>query len=217
MTKKDTKVIAILNQKGGAGKTTIATNLGFSFLQSGKSVLLVDSDPQGSVRDWNNASDGQILPVVGLDRETLAVDLKAIKGNHDIIIIDGAPRATKLASSAVKSADIVLIPVAPSPYDVWACADLVEIIKARQEITDGNPPSFFVISRARANTKLSGEVAETLKDYDLGVLKNRTIHRETYAQTASEGKTVFHDKNAQEAIKEIELIRKEIMEILDNA
>lgn len=212
-----TKVISILNQKGGVGKTTLASNLGMAFSKINKSVLLVDSDPQGSLRDWNNANDGKILPVIGLDRETLASDLEAVKKNHDIIIIDGAPQSAKLASAAVKSADIILIPVTPSPYDVWACSDLVEIIKARHEVTEGNPPSFFVISRARKNTKLSGELANALQDYGLNTLKERTSHRETYAQTASEGKTVYHDKNAQDAVKEMNLITNEILEILKNA
>lgn len=212
-----TKVISILNQKGGVGKTTLVSNLGVAISKAGKSVLLVDSDPQGSLRDWNNANNGKILSVIGLDRETLANDLQAVKENHDIIIIDGAPQSAKLASAAVKSADIIIIPVTPSPYDVWACSDLVDIIKARHELTEGSPPSFFVVSRARKNTKLSGELTKALEDYGLKVLKGKTIHRETYAQTASEGKTVHHDKNARDATNEINLISNEILEILKNA
>jgi chromosome partitioning protein len=65
-------VIAVLNQKGGSGKTTIATNLAHALQRDGYKVLLVDSDPQGSTRDWNEANGGNIIPVVGLDRETLA-------------------------------------------------------------------------------------------------------------------------------------------------
>ena len=123
-----TKIIVVLNQKGGVGKTTLTSNLGKAFEQSGLSVLLVDSDPQGSLRDWNEASGGDVLPVVGLDRETLAKDMEAIKGQYDIILIDGAPQSGKLAAAAIKAANLVLIPVTPSPYDVWACSDLVEAL-----------------------------------------------------------------------------------------
>ena len=116
-------IISVLNQKGGVGKTTLTNNIGMAFHNLGKEVLLVDSDPQGSLRDWNEANDASILPVIGLDRETLPNDLKAVQKGYDIIIIDGAPQSTKLASAGVKCADIVLIPVTPSPYDVWASSD----------------------------------------------------------------------------------------------
>ena len=66
-----TKVISVLNQKGGAGKTTIATNLAHALLLDHYKVLLVDSDPQGSLRDWNESNGGELIPVIGLDRETL--------------------------------------------------------------------------------------------------------------------------------------------------
>ena len=211
-----TKTIAVLNQKGGVGKTTLTSNLGDAFKRSGVSVLLVDSDPQGSLRDWNEASEGTVLPVVGLDRETLATDLKAVKDQYALVLIDGAPQSGRLAASAIKGSDLVLIPVTPSPYDVWACADLVEALKARQEITDGKPLARFLISRARKNTKLSGDLEEALTGYQLETLKSGTIHREIYAQTASDGLTVFHAKNAEDAITEIEAIKNEVMEILDN-
>jgi chromosome partitioning protein len=150
------RIIAVLNQKGGSGKTTIATNLAHALALGGVKVLLVDSDPQGSARDWNEANGGQVLPVVGLDRETLPTDLKAISGGYDFVVVDGAPQVARLAAAAVKVADLVLIPVQPSPYDIWAAADLVEVVKARQEITDGKPVAAFVISRSIRNTKLSG-------------------------------------------------------------
>ena len=113
------KIIAVLNQKGGAGKTTLSTNLARALQLGGDKVLLVDSDPQGSARDWNAAGNGELLPVIGLDRPTLAKDIQAIRDNQDWIIIDGAPQIAELAVAAIKCADLILIPVQPSPYDVW--------------------------------------------------------------------------------------------------
>jgi len=211
-----TITIAVLNQKGGVGKTTLTSNLGEAFKRAGQSVLLVDSDPQGSLRDWNEASEGEVLPVVGLDRETLAKDIKAIKTEYDYVLIDGAPQSGKLAAAAIKAADLVIVPVTPSPYDVWACADLVESLKTRQEIANGKPIARFLISRARKNTRLSGELSEALRDYEIDTLKSGTVHREIYPQTASDGLTVFHVKNAHDAVLEIEVLRDEIMEVLSH-
>jgi chromosome partitioning protein len=212
-----TKTIAFLNQKGGVGKTTITSNIGEALKRSGFTVLLVDSDPQGSLRDWNEASQGEVLPVVGLDRETLAKDLDAIKSQYDFVLIDGAPQSGRLAAAAIKAADLVFIPVTPSPYDVWACADLVDAIKARQEVTDGQPVARFLISRARNRTKLTGELAEALSGYDIPTFSAHTVHREIYAQSAANGLTVFHVKGDGEALREVEAIKNEMMGVLNNA
>ncbi|BAY96038.1 MULTISPECIES: ParA family partition ATPase [unclassified Tolypothrix] len=206
-------VIAILNQKGGSGKTTIATNLAHALQRDEYKVLLVDSDPQGSTRDWNEANGGSIIPVVGLDRETLAKDLQAISHGYDWIVIDGAPQIAKLSAAAVKTADLVLIPVQPSPYDIWACADLVDIIAARREVTDGKPKAVFVISRAIKNTKLSTEITNALEDYNLPVLKAVTTQRVAYPTTAAEGLTVFNDPSS-DAAKEIDLLKKEVLRFI---
>lgn len=207
------QVIAVLNQKGGSGKTTIAINLAHALKLASSKVLLVDSDPQGSARDWNEANQGQVLSVVGLDRETLPTDLAAISGGYDYVVIDGAPQIAKLAAAAIKCADLVLIPVQPSPFDIWATADLVELIKTRQIITEGKPLAAFVISRAIKHTKLSQEVNEALEGYDLPILEQGTSQRVIYPTVASTGQTVFSELG-NPAIAEIEALAQEVMELL---
>ncbi len=209
-----TKIISFLNQKGGVGKTTISTNIAVSLQMDNQKVLLVDSDPQGSLRDWNEANEGKLIPVVGLDRETLAKDIEGVKSGYDIVIIDGAPQSSKLVAAAIKVSHLVIIPVTPSPYDVWACSDLIEIIKARQEVTNGSPVCRFLISRSRKGTNLSEDIIEALSGYEIPILENRTTHREVYAKTASEGLTVYHDLKAEEAINEITSLKNEILEVL---
>ena len=203
-------IVAVLNQKGGSGKTTLAINLAHALQQDGETVLLVDADPQGSTRDWHEANGGAVLPVVGLDRETLARDLKVV-GSYDWILIDGAPQIAKLSAVAVKVADLVLIPVQPSPFDVWACADLVEMVEARQEVTGGRPPAYFVVSRAIKNTRLSQEVGAAVADYGLPVFQAGTTQRVVYPTAASQGKTVL-----ETFPDEIQAIKNELKEVWAN-
>jgi len=73
-------IVAILNQKGGSGKTTISVNLARALQKENQKILLVDSDPQGSTRDWHEAGNGNLLNVVGIDRPTLDKDIKTFKG-----------------------------------------------------------------------------------------------------------------------------------------
>ncbi|MDD2776721.1 MAG: AAA family ATPase, partial [Gallionella sp.] len=166
------QVIAVLNQKGGSGKTTIATHLARALQLGGASVLLVDSDPQGSARDWAAVQEDNTVTVVGIDRPTIDRDLKAI-GHKDFVVIDGAPQAADLAVSAIKAASFILIPVQPSPYDIWATADLVELVKQRIEVTDGKLQAAFVVSRAIKGTRIGAEITEALAGYGLPVLESR--------------------------------------------
>lgn len=206
-------VVSFLNQKGGSGKTTISTNVARALIEEGSKVLLVDSDPQGSARDWHAACDENIVPVIGLDRPTLDKDVKAISKGYDWIIIDGAPQTSSLAISAVKVSDIVIIPVQPSPYDIWATSELVELVKQRQEISEGKPLTYFIVSRMIQRTILSNDVGEALQDYELPVLKNSTIQRVIYAKSAARGLSPIDIEPDGPASEEIRKIVNEIKEV----
>jgi chromosome partitioning protein len=207
------KVISVLNQKGGSGKTTIATHLARAFQITGSSVVLVDSDPQGSARDWAAAREEQPLSVIGIDRPTIERDLKSL-AKTDFVVIDGAPQAADLAVSAIKAADFVLIPVQPSPYDIWAAADLVELVKQRIEMTDGKLRAAFVVSRAISGTKLGQDVADALAGYGLPVLESRIMQRVIYPGSAASGKTVFDQDTSGEAATDFLALKDEITQIL---
>ena len=208
------KVLAVLNQKGGSGKTTIATHLARALQLDGASVVLVDSDPQGSARDWAAARvTEQPLSVIGIDRPTIERDLKSLAAT-DYVVIDGAPQAADLAVSAIKSASFVLIPVQPSPYDIWAASDLVDLVKQRIEITDGKLKAAFVVSRAIAGTKLGQEVADALAGYGLPVLTSRIMQRVAYPSTAATGQTVFDTDPSGEAAADFVILKNELTQLL---
>jgi chromosome partitioning protein len=211
-------VISFLSEKGGSGKTTDATNIACAFARygnDGDDCLLIDADPQGSSRNWNDANHGQMLPVIGLDRDTLAVDLRAISHGFEYVVIDGAPRIAKTTAAAIRVSHLVVIPVQPSPYDIWACEDLVNLIKARQEVSDGNPQACFLISRVIKGTKIGKEIYDELARYELPILNSFTTQRVAYPTSARKGLSVYQSGD-KEAIKEIDAIYNEILARLNH-
>lgn len=198
------KTIAILNQKGGVGKTTLSINLSRALQLAEFKVVLCDGDPQGSARDWNDANNGKIIPVVGMDRKSLPADIKNITG-YDIAVIDGAPQTKELTIAAIKAADVVLIPVQPSPFDIWATNDLIELIKERQEITNGLPKAAFIVSRQIQNTSVGHEVRNVLSESGIKVFNAGTCQRIAYSDSATTGKTIFEssDNKAKDEVVNI--------------
>lgn len=194
-------IISILNQKGGTGKTTLAVNIAREYTKRSFSTLLIDSDSQGSALRWHEESGGELIDLTCLPVTTLDKDVIKFKDRYQRIIIDGIPRVSPLTVCAIKAADIVLIPVQPSPYDVWATEDLVRLVKERIEMTDGKLKAAFVVSRKIKGTLLEKEIIDQLNYFELPSFRNGTCQRIEYAKAVQEGRTVCEQET--EATKEI--------------
>lgn len=206
-------IISIINEKGGVGKTTLTSNLGRAIQKAGHTVLLIDSDPQGSLRDWAAAGEAitpAMPPVIAMDRAAMFKDLATIGAGYDYVLIDGAPSVKELAVAAIKAANLVLIPVQPSPYDIWAAESLVELVKSRKEM-GAKLEAAFVISRQITGTKLANDIREVLDGYGLPVLEHGTCQRVAYPSTAAKGLTAFEESPLTAAADEINQLAMEIM------
>ena len=209
-------VIAIVNQKGGTGKTTLSTNLACAFAIA-SSVLLLDADPQGSAQDWADSHSQRPmgLDVQGAEQGRLIQNVRLLAPKYDWVIIDGPPGISRTSADAVRAADLVLIPAKASPFDVWAASDIVEAVKARQETTGGVPAAAFVITMTKPRTLLGRQISDALEEYGLPALEARTTERVAYPMTAINGRSVL-DSGDETAKIEILGMRDEIEELCND-
>ena len=205
-------IFGILNQKGGVGKTTLSVNLAAALAHQGYRVLLIDADPQGSSLDWAAArKDEPLFSVVGLPRATLHKEMAAIGHGYDHIIIDGPPRVTDLARSAIMASDVIVIPVQPSPYDIWAAEEVIKLID-EAKIFKENIKSCFVVNRKIANTAIGRDVKEALSTYPVHVLESSIIQRVVFAEAVVQGKAVYEIESGKSAALEINSVLNELLE-----
>ncbi|EJF84982.1 ParA family partition ATPase [Bartonella rattimassiliensis] len=205
-------IIGLLNQKGGVGKTTLSVNLAASFARTGARILLIDVDPQGSALDWAAArEDAPLFSVIGLPRATVHKEVTQLGRSYDHIIIDGPPRVTDLARSALMASDLVVIPVLPSPYDIWAADGIVKLIDEARVYKE-NLKSVFVINRKIVNTAIGRDVNEALGIYPVHVLSSSVAQRVIFAESAAQGKAVYEVDQQGPAAAEIEAVAAEIKE-----
>jgi chromosome partitioning protein len=208
------KVIAVLNQKGGVGKTTLTVHLATAFSRRGESVLLIDADPQGSALDWSAARKGKpLFPVAGLPKASLHKELEPLAANYSVVLIDGPPRVYDVARSAIMASDLVLIPVQPSPYDVWAAKEIVDLIH-EAAVYKPKLKSAFVINRKIVNTAIGRDVAEALAEYPVSVLHAAISQRVLFAESATQGMTVYELSPGNSAAKEMDVLVDEVKELL---
>ena len=206
-------IYGILNQKGGVGKTTLCINLAASMAQTGARVLVIDADPQGSALDWAAARQKEpLFPVVGLPRPAVHKEIGPIGQDYDHVFIDGPPRVTDLARSAIMASDVVVIPVQPSPYDIWAAEDIVKLTTEALVFKE-KLKSVFVINRKITNTAISRDVREALEAYPTPVLQASVTQRVIFAEAAAQGAAVCEIDPGGVAAQEIEAVRIELMEM----
>lgn len=205
------KVIAVVQQKGGSGKTTIAVNLAVTFARRGLSVALLDTDPQGSLGRWFMARRER-LGEAGLEFSTssawgVSYECEKLRRSADIVIIDTPPKVDADLRPALREADLVLVPVASSHVDLWATEGVLDLARReRKRVT-------VVLNRARAGSRLGAEVAAAALAMEAGLAEAQLSNRVSFAETLGQGLGVDEAANSA-ARAEIRALADEVMALI---
>jgi len=193
-------IVALLNQQGGVGKTTLTLHLAGQWAREDKRVTLIDADPRRSALDWSEQRAREGLPRlfggVGLARDTLHREAPELACDADRIVMGGAPRIVGLMRSALLAADLVLIPAQPSPFHCWSSGEMLTLIDEacifRSELV-----ARFVLNRCSARTVIARETAATLAEHDPPLLTATVGQRVAFADAARTGRPCLRHRRGQ--------------------
>ena len=207
------KVFTVAQQKGGAGKTTLAAHLAVAWTAAKKKVAVVDIDPQMSLTTWyrmreERAGDaGAGLLVNQIKGWRVRAEVEKLAEQHDVVVIDSPPHAETEARVAVRAADLVIVPVQPSPMDVWATRPTLEL--AREEGTQ----AVVVLNRVPPRANLTDAMVQEIKGFQAKVAKSRIGSRVVFASALAEGRAVGEAQPSSRAAREIDALAKELLRL----
>ncbi len=203
--------IAVANLKGGCGKSTLSLNLASGLMSRG-SVALLDADPQGTLEHWLKASvDG--MPSVINASSDIEKSIKSIESEFDYIVVDCPPSLESGHTKKVlELVDLLLIPVLPSPPDLWSSVHMVDAVKEAQK-TNKRLKSYLVRNQVENRSALSKAMKQAIEFCGLPALKSSLGRRASYRWAALEGISVYQfGKRGDTAVNDIESVIKEVFE-----
>ena len=213
-------VVAFANQKGGTGKTTLLMNVAAGLLRSGRRVAVVDADPQGTALRWSQAAPTRPFPVPvspsGRTEDDIRRAIKAARSHTDVVLVDCPPSVEAHESRVVMSlAQLVVVPIAPSPPDLWATRGIVHLMAGLKR-KDGPLKGILVANRVPPRSALGRDVLELLADFELPLARVTIGARAAYAQAAALGASVFDLKRSgAAAAAEIEALTSELLPLME--
>lgn len=204
-------VITVAQQKGGAGKTTLAANLAAAFAE-GARVAVLDIDPQRSLARWHGLRADR-KGAVGITLSELAgwrlpAEIERLRRSHDVLIVDSPPQVETDAKIAVRAADLVLVPLQPSPPDLWAAEATLKLARAEKR------PAVLLLNRAPASGSLRAAVETEIARLGHGVLAATLGNRVGFAGAFARGLGVTETAPRSTAAQELRAVLAEIREML---
>lgn len=204
-------VITIAQQKGGAGKTTLAIHLALAWAEAGKRVAIIDIDPQASLSTWfrvrHERLDLDIAPIeaVAVGGWRVAAEVERQRRNHDVVLIDSPPHAETEARVAVRAGHLVVVPVQPSPMDFWATKPILDLARAEKI------PVLLVLNRVPARANLTGAMLDAFQTLAVPLAETQIGNRVALAAAVNEGQGILEYDRASIAAAEIVALADEVL------
>ncbi len=209
------KIFTVAQQKGGAGKTTLAAHLAIAFLEQGLRVAVVDIDPQESLLNWFKQRaqlEGEFGPNVRAAQGwRVESEVRTLARDHDVIIIDSPPHAETEAKIAMRSADLVIVPLQPSPMDLWATGKTVE------QVAGQGSRGLLVLNRVPARAKIAEEMTKATQTMGAELAHARLGNRVAFAAAMLAGKGVTEAASSSRAAEETRALAREILDAVAQA
>jgi chromosome partitioning protein len=210
-------VIVIAQRKGGAGKTTLAAHLGVAWAAMGHEVVLIDTDPQGSLERWHQRREARLgagatrLGFAAMTGWRARGEIERRACDGDILLADSPASADDEVRAVIRCADLVLVPVQPSPVDVWATMPTLEMAE-RERV-----PALLVLNRVLARASLTAAMRERLARYDVGLATTSVGNRVAFAAAFAEGWGITECAPASSAAEEIAALAAELAGLLPSS
>jgi chromosome partitioning protein len=204
------KIVAIISQKGGAGKTTLAVHLATAAAAAGHTTAIIDLDPQATAASWGDRRTAAAPEVISGQAARLPALINSARQNGaDFLVLDTAPNADQVVSLAARAADLVLIPCRAAAFDLEAIETTLMLAKAALK------PAYVVLNAVPPRSSIGKEAAQGLAARDVQVAPHQLTHRAAFAHGVIDGRTAQEFEPQGKAAEEIEMVYTWLCGVID--